>query len=108
MESATCRSTAWAVRASRPTPARTSSPGPFTCFRSTAQGFPPDFASPAAFNTAITQVRYIPGSNRTGYVQAWRFTVQRELPGNVLIDVAYVGNHDVGLTVLSDANQALP
>ena len=79
-----------------------------TCFRSTAQGFPQDFASPAAFNTAITQVRYIPGSDRTGYVQAWHFTVQRELPGNVLIDVAYVGNHDVGLTVLSDANQALP
>ena len=26
----------------------------------------------------------------------------------MLLDVAYVGNHDVGLTVLSDANQALP
>jgi hypothetical protein len=84
----------------------TTAPG--SCFRSTAQGFPPNFASPSAFNPAITQVRYIPGSDRTGYVQAWHFTVQRELPGNVLIDVAYVGNHDVGLTVLSDANQALP
>jgi hypothetical protein len=84
------------------------STSPTTCFRSTAQGFPLNFASPQAFNTAITQVRYIPGSDRTGYVQAWHFTVQRELPGNVLLDVAYVGNHDVGLTVLSDANQALP
>jgi Carboxypeptidase regulatory-like domain/TonB dependent receptor/TonB-dependent Receptor Plug Domain len=81
---------------------------PGTCFRSTAQGFPPNFASPQEFNPAITEVRYIPGSDRTGYVQSWHFTVQRELPGNVLIDVAYVGNHDVGLTVLSDANQALP
>ncbi|MEI9974951.1 MAG: TonB-dependent receptor [Ignavibacteriota bacterium] len=84
------------------------SAAPGSCFRSTAQGFPANFASPQAFNTAITQVRYIPGDNRTGYVQAWHFTIQRELPGNVLLDVAYVGNHDVGLTVLSDANQALP
>jgi hypothetical protein len=79
-----------------------------TCYRSTAQGFPPNFATPAAFNPAITQVRYIPGSNRTGYVQNWHFTIQRELMKNLLLDVAYVGNHDVGLTILSDANQALP
>jgi hypothetical protein len=45
---------------------------------------------------AITEVRYIPGSDRTGYVRAWHFTVEHELPGNLLLDVAYVGNHDVG------------
>jgi Carboxypeptidase regulatory-like domain/TonB dependent receptor-like, beta-barrel len=84
------------------------SAAPGSCFRSTAQGFPNDFASPQAFNTAITQVRYIPGDNRTGYVQSWHFTIQRELAKGLLLDVAYVGNHDVGLTVLSDANQALP
>ncbi|HLX43704.1 MAG TPA: TonB-dependent receptor [Bryobacteraceae bacterium] len=81
---------------------------PGSCFRSTAQGFPVNFASPQAFNTAITQVRYIPGDNRTGYVQSWHFTIQREIAKNLLLDVAYVGNHDVGLTILSDANQALP
>ncbi|HKE29429.1 MAG TPA: TonB-dependent receptor [Bryobacteraceae bacterium] len=81
---------------------------PGTCFRSTAQGFPVNFASSAAFNPAINEVRYIPGSERTGYVQSWHFTVQRELPGGVLLDLAYVGNHDVGLVILSDANQALP
>ncbi len=79
-----------------------------SCFRSLAQGFPANFASPQSFNTAISQVRYIPEDNRTGYVQSWHFTVQRELAHNLLLDVAYVGNHDVGLTVLSDANQALP
>src|SRR6202000_1904066 len=67
-----------------------------------------NFASPAAFNPAITQVRYIPGSNRTGYVQSWHFTIQREIAKNLVLDLAYVGNHDVGLMVLSDANQALP
>ncbi len=78
------------------------------CFRSTAQGFPTGFTSPQAFNTAIAQVRYIPGDNRTGYVQSWHFSIQQELAKNLLLDVGYVGNHDVGLTILSDANQALP
>ena len=81
---------------------------PGTCFRSTAQGFPNNFASPQSFSTLVSQVRYIPEDNRTGYVQSWHFTVQRELAHNLLLDVAYVGNHDVGLTILSDANQAFP
>jgi hypothetical protein len=79
-----------------------------TCFRSTTQGYPLNFASSSAFNPAINQVRYIPGDNRTGYVQSWHFTIQRELAHNLLLDVGYVGNHSVGLTILSDANQALP
>jgi Carboxypeptidase regulatory-like domain/TonB-dependent Receptor Plug Domain/TonB dependent receptor len=79
-----------------------------TCFRTTAQGFPANFASPAAFNTATTQVRYIPGSLRTGYVQSWDFDVQQDLGHNFLLDVAYVGNHGVGLMILGDANQAVP
>jgi Carboxypeptidase regulatory-like domain/TonB-dependent Receptor Plug Domain len=79
-----------------------------TCFRTTAQGFPPNFASPSAFNTATTEVHYIPGSLRTGYVQSWHFDVQQDLGHNFLLDVAYVGNHGVGLMILGDANQALP
>jgi hypothetical protein len=79
-----------------------------SCFRSTAQGFPIGFTSPAAFNTAIDEVRYIPGDNRTGYVESWHFSIQHELARNLLLDIGYVGNHDVGLTILSDANQALP
>ena len=47
---------------------------PGACFRPTALGFPNNFATPAAFNTATTQVRYIPADNRTGYVQSWHFT----------------------------------
>ncbi len=79
-----------------------------TCFRSLAQGFPNGFISPSNFSTAISEVRYIPGSNRNGYVQSWHFTIQQELAKNLLFDVAYVGNHSVGLNILSDANQALP
>ncbi len=79
-----------------------------TCFRSTAQGFPNGLIDPANFSTAISEVRYIPGSLHTGYVQSWHFTVQQEVTKDLLLDVAYVGNHSVGLNVLSDANQALP
>jgi hypothetical protein len=79
-----------------------------TCFRSTAQGFPNGIVDPSNFSTAISQVRYIPGSTRNGYVQSWHFTVQQELAKDLLLDVGYVGNHSVGLNVLSDANQALP
>jgi hypothetical protein len=79
-----------------------------TCFRSTAQGFPNGIIDPTNFSTAISEVRYIPGSTRNGYVQSWHFTIQQELAKDLLLDVAYVGNHSVGLNVLSDANQALP
>ena len=81
---------------------------PNTCFRPTYLGFPPNFATPAAFNTATTQVRYIPADNRTGYVQSWHFTVQRDLGHDILLDLAYVGNHGVGLMILSDYNEAFP
>ena len=81
---------------------------PGSCFRPTYLGFPPDFTSPSAFKTSTTQVRYIPAQNRTGYVQSWHFTVQRELGHDLLLDLAYVGNHSVGLMILADANQAIP
>jgi len=79
-----------------------------TCFRSLAQGFPAGLVDPSNFSTAISQVRYIPGSNRNGYVQSWHFSIQQELRKDLLLEAAYVGNHSVGLNILSDANQALP
>lgn len=79
-----------------------------TCYRPTSLGFPNNFASAAAFNTANNLVRYIPANNRNAYVQSWHFTVQREIAKNLVLDVAYVGNHSVGLLILGDANQARP
>jgi hypothetical protein len=79
-----------------------------TCFRTSAQGFPPGFASPSSFQTALTEVHYIPADFRTPYVQSWNFNVQRELGHNLILDTAYVGSHGVGLTILADANQAFP
>ncbi|MGD0776593.1 MAG: TonB-dependent receptor [Candidatus Solibacter sp.] len=79
-----------------------------SCFRTTPQGFPANFASPSFFNPLNTQVRYIPENERTPYVQTWHFTVQREIAKDLVLDVGYVGNHSVGLIVLGDENQALP
>lgn len=79
-----------------------------SCFRPTYLGFPSNFASPANFSTATSQVRYIPADLRTGYVQSWHFTLQHDLGHNLLVDLAYVGNHSVGLMILADANQAVP
>jgi len=78
------------------------------CFRPTQLGFPANFATPAAFNTATTQVRYIPADNRTGYVESWHFSIQQKLAKDLVLDVGYVGNHDVGLMILADYNQAAP
>lgn len=81
---------------------------PGTCFRPTNLGFPNNFASPSNFNTATSQLRYIPADIRTGYVQSWHATLQHDLGHDLLLDLAYVGNHSVGLMVLADANQAAP
>jgi hypothetical protein len=79
-----------------------------SCFRTTPQGFPVNFASPSSFNPLNTQVRYIPENERTPYVQSWHFTIQRELAKDLVLDVGYVGIHSVGLIILGDENQALP
>jgi hypothetical protein len=79
-----------------------------SCFRTTPQGFPANFASPSSFNPLNTQLRYIPENERTPYVQSWHFTVQRELAKDLVLDLAYVGTHSVGLIILGDENQAQP
>ncbi len=78
------------------------------CFRPTQAGYPEGLTTPANFNPLAARVNYTPADTRTGYVQSWHLTVQRELPGSVLLDVAYVGNHSVKLIVLGDYNQARP
>jgi hypothetical protein len=46
---------------------------------------------PAAENglTAATTAR---DANRPGYVQNWNFTIQRQLPSEMVLEVAYIGN----------------
>ncbi len=37
----------------------------------------------------------IPTNYKNGYIEAWNFAVQRQLPFNLVLDVAYVGSHGV-------------
>jgi len=87
-------------------PVCSASSDPTTCFRPTQLGFPANFATPAAFKTTATQMRYIPNDNRDGYVQNWHFTIQQQLTKTLTVDLGYVGNHSVGLMILADVNQA--
>lgn len=84
------------------------SSAPTTCFRPTEQGYPDGFTSPAKFSTVTTKTVYIQKNIRTPYVQNWHVSLQRELPWNMLFDIAYVGNHTVHLWVTGDLNQAVP
>ncbi|NOT64131.1 MAG: TonB-dependent receptor, partial [Acidobacteria bacterium] len=70
------------------------------CFRPTQAGYPT--------NLPNNVVLFTPRETRTAYIQNWQLSVQRELPGNMLLDVAYVGNHAVKMLMLADYNQARP
>jgi len=70
------------------------------CFRPTQDGYPSGLPN----NVTL----YIPRDTRTAYIQNWQLSVQRELTSNMLLDVAYVGNHAIKLALLADLNQARP
>lgn len=78
------------------------------CFRKTEQGYPDGLVAPERFNPLASRVNFTPRDTRTAYVQNWHISVQRELPWNWLLDVAYVGNASKKLIVLGDYNQARP
>lgn len=81
---------------------------PTTCFRTTQMGYPEGLNVPENFNPINGRVNHIPSDLETGYVQSWHVTLQRELPGRVVVDVAYVGNKSDHLMILGDLNQARP
>jgi hypothetical protein len=81
---------------------------PSTCFRPTQAGYPEGLNVPANFNPINGRVNYIPPDTKTGNVQSWHVTVQRELWSKVVVDVAYVGNRSRNLMILADFNQARP
>lgn len=79
-----------------------------SCFRPTEMGYPDGFTAPSNFSTVTTKTVYINPNIRMPYVQNWHLSLQRELPWNMMLDVAYVGNHTVALWVTGDLNQAVP
>lgn len=53
-------------------------------------------------------LRTIDRGNHAGYVQQYNLNIQRNLPGNVLIDLAYAGSHGIGTPVFRQNNQLDP
>ncbi len=79
-----------------------------TCFVRTQDGFPADFNDPRGFNPARTRVNFTPRDTRTGYVQSWHFSFQRQMARDLTIDVGYVGNRGTKQLMLADFNQPRP
>jgi hypothetical protein len=71
-------------------------------------GYPEGLNVPANFNPLNGRVNYIPPDLKTGQIQNWHVTVQRELGANFVVDVGYVGNKSEHLMILADYNQARP
>jgi len=94
--------------ASTPLPLCTANQDPTTCFRTTQQGYVPNFASSASFSTLKAQTRYVQRDTPTPYTQTTYLDIQRELTHSTVLDVAWVWNHAVHLPVLTDYNQAVP
>jgi hypothetical protein len=96
------------VPQSTPTPGNQCPAGsPATsCYVTMDQGFPQNLAT--TFNPATDNITYIPKNTRDSYVESYFLSVQQQLAKNILLDVAYVGNHGVKLQGFLNANQKNP
>ena len=70
------------------------------------QGFPNGLAT--TFSPATDNITYIPKNTRDSYAEDYFLSVQSQLAKNILVDVAYVGNHGVKLQGFLNANQINP
>ena len=93
---------------SKPLPAQIIPIGGTTpsCFATSDQGYPSGLVT--SFNPATDNITYIPKNTKDSYVESYFFSVQRSLAKNILLDVAYVGNHGVKLQGFLNANQKNP
>lgn len=46
----------------------------------------------------------VASNNKVGYTQNWELDIQRQLPGNILVDAAYVASHGVHLNQSGSGN----
>jgi len=76
------------------------------CFRQTQQGYAVGLTAAANFNPKLVTSRYIPKDFKTGYVQSYHLSVQHQFPGQLVTELAYVGNKATHLQILADYNQS--
>ncbi len=77
-------------------------------FLTTLNSFSTNIASPTAFNPANSNVVYTPPDSKWPYIQNWFFSMQRQLPKDTVLELAYNGNHSLRLPIIADYNQATP
>jgi hypothetical protein len=77
-------------------------------FRPTPVGYPAGLTDPDKFNALAANISYIPRDTRTGYVQTWSFSLQREILPSTIVDIGYVGNKSAKLILFADFNEARP
>jgi hypothetical protein len=75
-------------------------------YRTVDQGFPVGLAT--TFNPKTDNITYIPKNTRDSYAEDFFLSVQNQLAKNILLDIAYVGNHGVKLQGFLNANQINP
>jgi hypothetical protein len=53
-------------------------------------------------------IEFVPVKRRNGQAQRWQLSVEREIPGQWLFELAYIGNYGYDLTTDTDILNALP
>jgi hypothetical protein len=72
--------------------------------------FPTGVADPPGASLGIAtflgrDLEFVPSNRRNGQVQRWEFSVQRELPGQWLLEAAYIGNRTYHLTTGNESEE---
>jgi hypothetical protein len=81
---------------------------PQDCFRTREQGYSNNLLSVANVQQINVRANYIPRELRSGYIQSFHASVQRQLPSGFVLDLGYVGTRAERLMILGDFNQARP
>lgn len=76
------------------------------CYVTADQGFPSTLVP--TFNPATDNITWVPKNTRDSYVESYFLSVQQQLAKNILLDVAYVGNHGLKLQGFLNGNQKNP
>ena len=88
-------------------------PTPFTPFRSVSDGLPAPINIPITPGGTVAPppgfgVFYVAKNFRQDEAQVWNFSIERRLPGDMMVSAAYVGTHGVHLYRDLQLNEALP
>jgi hypothetical protein len=69
----------------------------------------PPFIDPTVMNNQANAVVILSKTARPGTTQTWTMDIEQQLPGNVMVALAYVGDHGDHLQAfMHDPNQGLP